>query len=40
VNIVHEMVKMIEVQRQYEANQKSVTTHDSLLGKLINEVAR
>jgi len=40
VNIVHEMVSMIEVQRQYEANQKSVTTHDSLLGKLINEVAR
>lgn len=40
VNLVSEMVKMIEVQRQYEANQKSVTTHDSLLGKLINEVAR
>ena len=40
VNIVQEMTKMIEVQRQYEANQKSVTTHDSLLGKLINEVAR
>ncbi len=40
VNLVTEMVKMIEVQRQYEANQKSVTTHDSLLGKLINEVAR
>lgn len=40
VNIVQEMTRMIEVQRQYEANQKSVTTHDSLLGKLINEVAR
>lgn len=40
VNLVKEMVDMIEVQRQYEANQKSVTTHDSLLGKLINEVAR
>jgi len=40
VNIVKQMVEMIEVQRQYEANQKSVTTHDSLLGKLINEVAR
>lgn len=40
VNIVREMVAMIEVQREYEANQKSVTTHDSLLGKLINEVAR
>lgn len=40
VNLVREMVEMIEVQRNYEANQKSVTTHDSLLGKLINEVAR
>lgn len=40
VNIVREMTRMIEVQREYEANQKSVTTHDSLLGKLINEVAR
>lgn len=40
VNIVREMTKMIEVQREYEANQKSITTHDGLLGKLINEVAR
>ncbi|MBL8020650.1 MAG: flagellar hook-basal body protein [Leptospirales bacterium] len=40
VNIVREMVQMIEVQRQYEANQKSVTTHDQLLGRLINEVSR
>lgn len=40
VNVVKEMVKLIEVQREYEANQKSITTHDSLLGKLINEVAR
>ncbi|MCB1326518.1 MAG: flagellar hook-basal body protein [Spirochaetales bacterium] len=40
VNVVRAMVDMIEVQRQYEANQKSVTTHDQLLGKLINEVAR
>lgn len=40
VNIVREMTNLIEVQREYEANQKSVTTQDSLLGKLINEVAR
>ncbi|MBI3396356.1 MAG: flagellar hook-basal body protein [Spirochaetia bacterium] len=40
VNVVQQMVEMIEVQRQYEANQKSIHTHDSLLGKLINEVAR
>ncbi len=40
VNLVRQMVEMIEVQRTYEANQKSVTTHDALLGKLINEVIR
>jgi len=40
VNIVREMVDMIEVQRSYEANQKCVTTHDSTLGKLINEISR
>ncbi len=40
VNIVREMVAMIEVQRQYEANQKSISNHDNLLGRLINDVAR
>ncbi len=40
VNIVREMVDMIEVQRSYEANQKSIRTHDDTLGRLINEVAR
>lgn len=40
VNMVRQMVTMIEVQRNYEANQKSVTTQDQLLGKLINEVTR
>ncbi|MBN1899566.1 MAG: flagellar basal-body rod protein FlgF [Spirochaetes bacterium] len=40
VNIVQEMVEMIEVQRAYEANSKSVTTHDAALGKLINDGAR
>lgn len=40
VNIVREMVDMIEVQRSYEANQKSVTTADQTLGRLINEVGR
>ncbi len=39
VNLVRQMVDMIAIQRNYEANQKSVTTHDQLLGKLINEVA-
>ncbi|MFC1668973.1 flagellar basal-body rod protein FlgF [Spirochaetota bacterium] len=40
VNAVTEMVNLIEVQRSYEANQKSILTHDQTLGKLINDVAR
>lgn len=40
VNAIREMVDMIEVQRAYEANQKTVTTHDQTLGKLINEIIR
>jgi flagellar basal-body rod protein FlgF len=40
VNIVREMVEMIEVQRSYEANQKTIQAHDQTLGRLINEVAR
>ena len=38
VNPVIEMVQMIEVQRSYEANQKSIQSHDQSLGRLINEV--
>ncbi|OHD70448.1 MAG: flagellar basal-body rod protein FlgF [Spirochaetes bacterium RBG_16_49_21] len=40
VNMIREMVDMIEVQRSYEANQKAVQTHDTELGRLINDVAR
>ncbi|MBN2626087.1 MAG: flagellar basal-body rod protein FlgF [Spirochaetales bacterium] len=40
VNSVREMVNMIEVNRAYEANQKVITTHDSLLDKLINSAVR
>jgi flagellar basal-body rod protein FlgF len=40
VNVVSEMVKMIEVNRAYEANQKTIQSQDSSLGKLINEVVR
>lgn len=40
VNPVKEMVRMIEVQRTYEANQRTIQTQDSELGKLINEVAK
>lgn len=39
VNVVKEMVRMIEVQRHYEANQKIIQTEDAALGKLINQVA-
>jgi flagellar basal-body rod protein FlgG len=40
VNPVTEMVKMIEINRAYEANQKVIQTQESLAGKLINEVIR
>ncbi len=40
VNPVLEMVRMIEVNRAYEANQKTIQSEDAMLGKLINEVAR
>ncbi|VDB00968.1 Flagellar basal-body rod protein FlgF [Olavius algarvensis spirochete endosymbiont] len=40
VNPVTEMVNMIEVNRAYEANQKVVLTHDSLLNRLISQAAR
>ncbi|GAB1431802.1 flagellar basal-body rod protein FlgF [Spirochaetota bacterium] len=40
VNPVTEMVRMIEVNRAYEANQKSIQAEDASLGKLINEVAK
>ncbi len=39
VNAVREMVKMIEVQRSYEASQKTITSHDGTLDKLINQMA-
>jgi flagellar basal-body rod protein FlgG len=40
VDPVVEMVNMIEVNRAYEANQKVIQSHDSLLGTLINQYAR
>lgn len=40
VNPVTEMVRMIEVNRAYEANQKTIQSHDAALGKLINEVIK
>jgi flagellar basal-body rod protein FlgG len=40
VDPVVEMVRMIEVNRAYEANQKTIQAGDSMLGTLINQVAR
>ncbi len=40
VNVVTEMVQMIEVNRTYEANQRMIQTHDTLLGRLINDVIK
>jgi flagellar basal-body rod protein FlgG len=40
VNPVLEMVQMIDVNRAYEANQKTIQAEDSMLGKLINETAK
>ncbi|MCL2472388.1 MAG: flagellar basal-body rod protein FlgF [Treponema sp.] len=40
VEPVREMVQMIDVNRAYEANQKVIQTHDSMLGTLINQFAK
>jgi flagellar basal-body rod protein FlgG len=40
VDPVTEMVQMIEVNRAYEANQKVIQSEDSMLGTLINQVAK
>jgi len=40
VDPVVEMVQMIEVNRAYEANQKVIQTEESMLGTLINQVAK
>jgi flagellar basal-body rod protein FlgG len=40
VNPVIEMVNLIEVHRTYEANQKMIQAHDSMLSKAVNEVGR
>jgi flagellar basal-body rod protein FlgG len=40
VDPVTEMVQMIEVNRSYEANQKVIQSEDSMLGTLINQVAK
>ena len=39
VNVVNEMVQMIEVNRAYEANQKTITSEDSMMSTLWTKVA-
>lgn len=39
VNVVNEMVQMIEVNRAYEANQKTITSEDSMMGTLWTKTA-
>lgn len=39
-SVVTEMVNMITIQRQYEANQKLITTYDESLDKSVNQVGR
>ncbi len=40
VNPVQEMVKMISLARNYEANQKMIQTHDSTLGRAVNDIGK
>lgn len=40
VNSVKEMIDMISLQRTYEANQKVLTTYDSTLENVVNNVGR
>lgn len=39
VNVVNEMVRMIEVNRAYEANQKTIQSEDSMMSTLWTRVA-
>ncbi|MCH5248811.1 MAG: flagellar hook-basal body protein [Lachnospiraceae bacterium] len=40
ISVVTEMVNMITIQRQYEANQKVITTYDSTLEDAVNQTGR
>jgi flagellar basal-body rod protein FlgG len=39
-SVIDSMVEMIRFQRNYEANQKSITSEDETLQKAVNEVGR
>lgn len=40
ISVVTEMVNMITIQRQYEANQKLITTYDSTLENAVNQTGK
>ncbi len=40
VNSVREMVEMISLQRNYEANQKTIQTEDTIMSKVANDIGR
>lgn len=40
VNVVNEMVRMIEINRAYEAGQKTIQSEESMVSRLWNEVVR
>jgi flagellar basal-body rod protein FlgG len=40
VNIVKEMIAMIAINRQYQANEKAIKTADEALNKSVNQIAR
>lgn len=40
VNIVDEMVNLINVSRVYEVNSKMIQSHDTVLGKAVNDLGR
>lgn len=40
ISVVTEMVNMIAIQRQYDANQKVITTYDDTLEKAVNQTGK
>jgi len=40
VNVVHEMVRMIEINRAYEANERAIRAHDTAMATVIAKVIR
>jgi len=40
VNMVREMISLIAINRQYQANEKAIRTADEALNKSVNNIAR